>query len=289
MFRRSRLRRVCSGGISLIRRQTITAQVIDYILELIKKEEVKPGERLPTEKQLTEELGVSRTCVREAIKSLESLHLISVRPKIGAIVLQPSPVALLNAGYLSTSAFMQQADSLIEFRKVLELGLVALAAEKSGEADWAAMRDVLAEQEAALRKDRSTAHADSLFHEAIGKINIRFHKAVAAATRNPLAIMVLEAISEPLIEVSRRTNEMPGVPEAGLRQHWAIYRAIRENNPEKAREAMRLHLEAAERNAHILEDMDLDDGKALINVDPVASPPVPVATGVSGQTSDESA
>ena len=214
---------------------------------------MKPGERLPTEKQLTEELAVSRTCVREAIKSLESLQLISVRPKIGAVVLEPSPVALINAEYLSTSAFMQQADSLIEFRKVLELGLVALAAEKSTEADWAAMREVLAEQEAALRMDRNTPHGDLLFHEAIGKANIRFHKAVAEATRNPLAIMVLQAISEPLIEVSRRTNEMPGVPEAGLRQHWAIYRAIRENNPEKARHAMRAHLQAAERNAHILQ------------------------------------
>ena len=68
--------------------------------------------------------------------------------------------------------------------------------------------------------------------------------------------MVLEAISEPLIEVSRRSNEMPGVPEAGLRQHWAIYGAIRENNPDKARQAMRTHLEAAERNAHTLEQSD---------------------------------
>jgi GntR family transcriptional regulator, transcriptional repressor for pyruvate dehydrogenase complex len=238
---------------SLIRRQTITTQVINYILDLIRKGQVKPGERLPTEKQLTEELAVSRTCVREAIKSLQSLQLISVRPKIGAVVLEPSPVALINAEYLATSAFMQQADSLIEFRKVLELGLVALAAEKSTETDWAAMREVLAEQEAALRMERDTPTADLLFHEAIGKANIRFHKAVAEATRNPLAIMVLQAISAPLIEVSRRTNEMPGVPEAGLRQHWAIYRAIRENNPEKARHAMRLHLQAAERNAHILQ------------------------------------
>ena len=115
------------------------------------------------------------------------------------------------------------------------------------------MREVLSEQEAALRMDRSTPQADLLFHEAVGKANIRFHKAVAEATRNPLAIMVLQAISAPLIEVSRRTNEMPGVPEAGLRQHWAIYRAIRENNPDKARQAMRTHLQAAERNAHILE------------------------------------
>ena len=238
---------------SLIRRQTITAQVISYILDLIRKGVVKPGERLPTEKQLTEELSVSRTCVREAIKSLESLQLISVRPKIGAVVLEPSAVALINTEYLSTSAFMQQADSLIEFRKVLETGLVALAAEKATEADWTAMREVLAEQETALSMDRSTPEADLLFHEAIARVNIQFHKAVAEATRNPLAIMVLQAISAPLIEVSRRTNEMPGVPEAGLRQHWAIYRAIRDNNPEKARHAMRTHLQAAERNAHILE------------------------------------
>jgi GntR family transcriptional regulator, transcriptional repressor for pyruvate dehydrogenase complex len=74
-------------GIRLIRRQTITAQVISYILDIIKKGQVKPGERLPTEKQLIEELSVSRTCVREAIKSLESLQLIRVKPKIGAVVL----------------------------------------------------------------------------------------------------------------------------------------------------------------------------------------------------------
>jgi DNA-binding FadR family transcriptional regulator len=211
---------------------------------------------LPTEKQLTEQLSVSRTCVREAIKSLESLQLISVRPKIGAVVLEPSPVALINAEYLSTSAFMQQADSLIEFRKVLELGLVALAAEKATESDYNLMRGILAETESAMRMDRRTPQDDVQFKEVIGSTNIRFHKAVAAATRNPLAIMVLEAISEPLIEVSRRTNEMPGVPEAGLRQHWAIYKAIRENNPEKARTAMRAHLQAAERNAHILEGDD---------------------------------
>jgi GntR family transcriptional regulator, transcriptional repressor for pyruvate dehydrogenase complex len=245
---------VIAEGIRLIRRQTITAQVITYILNIIKKGQVKPGERLPTEKQLTEELSVSRTCVREAIKSLESLQLISVKPKIGAVVLEPSPMALINAEYLSTSAFMQQAESLIEFRKVLESGLVGLAAEKATEADWAAMREVLTEQEAALNMERNSPVADARFHEAINGANIRFHKAVAAATRNPLAIMVLEAISAPLREVSRRTNEMPGVPEAGLRQHWTIYRAIRENNPEKARRAMLQHLKAAERNAHILDE-----------------------------------
>lgn len=194
--------------------------------------------------------------MREAIKSLQSLQFITVKPKIGAVVLEPTPGALLNAEYLSTSAFLQQAESLIEFRKVMELGLVALAAEKANEDDWTAMRQILSEQEAALRMDRRTRDGGMVFYDAINNANLRFHKAIAAATRNPLAIMVLEAISAPLTEVSRRTNEMPGVPEAGLRQHWAIYRAIREKNPEKARRAMQVHLAAAERNARILEEED---------------------------------
>ena len=225
----------------MIQRQTITAQVINHILGMIKQEVVKPGERLPTEKQLTESLGVSRTCVREAFKSLESLRLISVRPKVGAIVLEPSPTALINAEHLSASVHMQQTDTLVEFRKVLELGLAALAAEKSTEQDWAAMRKALADHEHALATDRIAHHAD-----------ISFHNAIAAATKNPMAILVLQTISEALSERSRQMNNVPGIPEEGLAEHWKIYRAIREHNPEKARKAMRAHIQTAERNALIV-------------------------------------
>lgn len=237
----------------MIQRQTITAQVITHILGLIKKGQVKPGERLPTEKQLTEELAVSRTCVREAIKSLESLRLIRVRPKVGAVVLEPSSTALINAEHLSASAYMQQTDVLIEFRKVLELGLAALAAEKSTEDDWAAMRSALADHEHALATDRVAHHAD-----------IAFHKAIAEATKNPIAILVLKTISEALSERSRQMNDVPGVPEEGLKEHWKIYRAIREHNPEKARKAMRLHVQTAERNARIVRAADTAEEEAVV-------------------------
>lgn len=227
---------------------------------------MKPGERLPTEKQLTEELSVSRTCVREAIKSLESLQLIRVRPKVGAIVLEPSPGALINADHLSTSAYLQRSDILIEFRKILELGLAALAAEKSTEEDWETLRKILAEHESALKIDRSTPEGDSRFYKEVGEINVRFHKAIAEATRNPIAIQVLLAISEPLAKRSRRTNEMPGVAEAGLREHWTIYRAIRERNEEKARNAMRAHILSAERNARKMESDEAEVDLSLIHL-----------------------
>src|SRR5690348_13585465 len=86
---------------NLLKRKTLTSQAIDYVIGLIKNGEVKPGERLPTEAELTAKLGISRTCVREAIKSLESLGLISVRQRIGATVLEPSLSNLLNAEQFS--------------------------------------------------------------------------------------------------------------------------------------------------------------------------------------------
>jgi len=240
--------------------------VIEYLLGLIKSGQVKPGERMPTEKQLTEELSVSRTCVREAIKSLESLQLIKVRPRVGAIVLEPSPAALLNASHLSASAFVQRADLLIEFRKILEVGLAVLAAEKSTEEDWAKMRAVLADHERAVKIDRSTAEGDALFYKKVGEINVRFHKAIAEATRNPIAILVLSAISEPLAMRSRRTNEKPGVAENCLREHWAIYRAIREQNPEKSRNAMRAHIQSAERNARAMQPDESEVEMSLVHL-----------------------
>jgi GntR family transcriptional repressor for pyruvate dehydrogenase complex len=213
---------------------------------------VKPGEQLPTEKQLTEKLSVSRTCVREAIKSLEYLKLIKVRPRIGAVVLEPSPTALINAEHLSASALQERVDDLIEFRLLLELGLAALAAEKSTAEDWAKLQEILVEHEQAVNLDRSTPAGEARFLEELGQVNLRFHKAIAEATKNPIAVVVLQAISEPLTKRSRQTNIMPGVAAAGLREHRKIYRAILSREPEKARTAMRLHIQSAERNARIL-------------------------------------
>lgn len=188
----------------MIQRQTITAQVINHILGTIKQGTIKPGQRLPTEKQLTELLGVSRTCVREAFKSLEALRLIQVRPRVSAIVLEPS-TALINAEYLSASAHIQQTDALIEFRKVLELGLAALAAENSTEENWTAMREALADHERALVTDRVAHSAD-----------IAFYKAVAEATKNPIAILALHIISEALAEGSRQNGHCAGHTGRGI-------------------------------------------------------------------------
>lgn len=221
----------------MIKRQTLTSQVIDHVVLLIKNGQVKPGQKLPTEKELTETLGVSRTCVREAMKSLESLRLVSVRPKVGAIVLHPSPESLFHAQALSTAAHLQHTDAIIELRKILEVGLAELAAEKADDEDLAAMLRCLEDHKTALETDGVTYKADIAFHEALAK-----------ATKNPFCVMVLKLISEPLAELRRRTNQIPNAPEEGLRDHLKIFKAIKDKNPARARAAMVSHMGTAERN-----------------------------------------
>ncbi len=220
----------------MLKRKTLTSQVIDYVVEMIKSGQVKPGERLPTETELTQILGVSRTCVREAIKSLESLGLVNVRQRIGATVLEPSAANLLNAEQFSVAIQSQQTDDLLEFRKIMEVGLASLAAEKADDADITALKSALDR----YRTELSTTGVDCT-------TDMSFHAALAKASKNPISVMVWQMLSTRLAEVLSRTIVLPHVCEETLRDHEKIYRAIKGRDPRKAREAMRTHLENAAR------------------------------------------
>ncbi|MEO8125773.1 MAG: FadR/GntR family transcriptional regulator [Bryobacteraceae bacterium] len=229
----------------MIQRQTLRSQVVDYLLDLIRSGQVKPGEKLPTEKALTETLGVSRTAIREAVKSLESLDLIVVRPKIGAVVKPPSPTALFRAEHLTTAAHQQQTDLLIEFRTILEVGLASLASMKADDADIAAMEKAIEDHRLAIDTSQPAYQAD-----------IAFHVAMAAASKNPFAMMVLQSILGPLTEQRMKTNIIPNSAEDGLRDHHKILAAIKVRNPMQARDAMRAHMRTAEHYWALAKDLD---------------------------------
>jgi GntR family transcriptional repressor for pyruvate dehydrogenase complex len=221
----------------MIRRETLTSRVFDYLFAQIKSGKVKPGDKLPTEKELTKKLGVSRTCVREAMKSLQALQLVTVRAAVGAVVSQPSPGAWFNAYLFAAAIQSEQRDAQTEFRKILEVGLVSLAAEKADDKDILALSKSIAAYERAL-----------LLGEAPSQADVDFHTAVAVASKNPIAEMVWRSIVPPLTEQLRATMTVPTGPVEGLRDHLRIFSAITERNPEKARSAMRAHLDNAERN-----------------------------------------
>lgn len=225
-----------SKGKRLLKRRTLSSQVIEYVLDLIRSGKIAPGGTLPTERELTSSLGVSRTCVREGLKSLEFLRLIRIRPKVGAVVLEISPAALLTAEHLSSAESAPEPDVLLEFRKIIETGVASLAAEKATEDDILSMERALEQYKQGIDRGRIDYCTD-----------IFFHAEIASASKNPMAIMVWEMISSQLDEIFRRTVQMPKVPEETLHDHLQLFQAIKQHNPRKARAAMRKHLENAER------------------------------------------
>lgn len=223
----------------MIRRQTRSHRVFDFLFAKIKSGEVKPGEKLPTEKRLTETLGVSRGAVREAMKSLQALQLITVRAAVGAVVNKPSPGAWFNAYLFAAAIQGEQRDTQIEFRKILEVGLVSLAAQKATDADLLKMTQCIREYEESIAEGRPKAQT---------RADVGFHSAIATASGNPIGEMIWKYLVQPVTERVFAATAVPNAALEGLRDHLRIFAAIKAHSPEKARRAMRSHLDNAERN-----------------------------------------
>lgn len=192
----------------MLQRRTLTSQVSDYVMDLIRKGVVKPGQQVPTEAELTKLLGVSRTCVREAMKTLQSMGLVEIRQRVGATVLEPSSANLLNAEGFLLAVQMQKMDDLLEFRRIMEVGLASLAAEKAELADVEAMRKALENYRAEMGRQRVDCNTD-----------LSFHAALAAASKNPIAVMVWQMLSDHLTQVLAQTSTVPHICDETLRDH----------------------------------------------------------------------
>ena len=176
------------------------------------------------------------------MKSLEFLRLVRIRPKVGAVLLEVSPAALLTAEHLSSGEDAPEPSVLVEFRKIIETGVASLAAEKATDSEILAMEKGLDKYEQEINSGTVDFCTD-----------ISFHAQVAAASKNPMAIMVWELISSQLTAIFKHTIQMPKLSEEALHDHRQVFRAIKEHNPAKARAAMRTHLEHADRVWRIIK------------------------------------
>lgn len=199
---------------------------------------LQPGDRIGTEKELALEFGVSRPTLREAVRLLAGTHLIRVNQgRAGGIFVASTANDSIGHGVSASIAAMLATDSvsleqLLEARMLLEVPLAGLAAEHADDAVVAALEDAIAEAEG-----KNPAHDD--FRAA----DTRFHEVIAAAAGNQLMRAFtrwsLEVLQPSLVErIGARLD-----PADVLDQHRAIVRAIRRNQPAAARKAMQQHLE----------------------------------------------
>lgn len=212
-----------------------TATVVDQLSAAILGGDVPVGQPLPPERQLAEQLGVSRNVLREATKILQSRGLVAVRQGVGTIVLglssEPVQRVLSSALERCEDPLLQ----LIEVRLSLEVETAGLAAQRRTSADLDQMEDLLQRFEAAM---------DQNALEECAALDVAFHQAVARATRNEVFVLMLDSVSGLLLENRKRALRNSRL-EIAADHHRAIYKAIKAGSADSAAAQMRRHLETS--------------------------------------------
>jgi GntR family transcriptional regulator, transcriptional repressor for pyruvate dehydrogenase complex len=221
---------------------TAAELVVGRVRGLIERGELKSGDRLPPERELAQQLGVSRPSVRSGLKSLAAMGVVQIRQGAGTFitggppVLGSEPLSFLAALHGFTRAQMFDA------RLVLEVAVAGLAAERAAPDKLIAISDETTGMFASLESPHAFLEHD-----------IRFHQAVAAASDNPILASVVEMVSKLFYELRRDSIAVATDLKLAADEHRAIYQAIRSGDPERARRAMEDHLRRAARTQALEE------------------------------------
>jgi GntR family transcriptional repressor for pyruvate dehydrogenase complex len=207
-------------------------QIVRQIEDSILKGDLKEGEQLPAERDLALQFGVSRTAVREAVKTLREKGLVEAYPGRGTFITNgPSHSFKHTLDRMMRGGPSEGTANLTEVREILEPEIAALAAQRADEEMVSAMREAIA----VMDKSRGDA-------EAFIEGDLDFHLALAEAAANPLILWLIDSIVGLLREQRLRTYFVQGGPERGQYHHKRILEAIEHRDPQGAREAMRAHL-----------------------------------------------
>src|SRR5580658_8156167 len=207
-------------------------QIVQQVEDSILKGQLKPGDQLPAERDLAQRFGVSRTAVREAVKTLREKGLVEAYSGRGTFVTNGTSQATRQSLDLMIRVNQQEGSAnLAELRLVLEPDIAALAAGRIEEQLLTTMREAVSGMDRNLRDPDGYVEAD-----------LDFHLALAEAVGNPLILSLLDSIVGLLREQRSRIFEVKGGPERGQHHHKQILSAIERRDPEAAREAMRAHL-----------------------------------------------
>jgi DNA-binding FadR family transcriptional regulator len=218
------------------RARRLAHQLVEGIGAQIQGQLLKPGDKLPTESEIMQSYGVSRTVVREALSRLQAAGVVETRHGIGTFVLQPRPGPGfgIDASDIATAVDVM---AVLELRISLETESAGLAAQRRSEAQLAEMREALDDFEASVGGDGDAVTPD-----------FRFHLAIANATGNRYFADIMSHLGATLIPRTRidssrvAQEELPQYLRRVNREHEEIYSAIARGDSESARAAMRIHL-----------------------------------------------
>ncbi|MBI5879157.1 MAG: FadR family transcriptional regulator [Chloroflexi bacterium] len=215
-----------------IRAERLYEQIVSQIELRITNGDLKVGDQLPTERDLGVQFGVSRTAVREAIKSLSEKGLVDVQPGRGTFITNGTSRAVRHSLDLAMKFGGREAvRQLVEVREIFEPEIAALAAVRAQAEHIAALNDAVAAMDAALSDSDTFIEAD-----------LDFHLTLAEATDNPLILNLIDPIVDLLREQRSQIFRVNGGAQRGQSHHKRILDAVTRHDPVAARAAMQDHL-----------------------------------------------
>jgi GntR family transcriptional regulator, transcriptional repressor for pyruvate dehydrogenase complex len=213
-------------------RTTLTEDVMQYLLTAIKNGNISPGEKLPSERELSMKLEVSRSCVREALQALAVMRVIDIRPGRGAYIRGLLPEDVLDTSVLSRLIKGDTLVALVETRMILEVGIARLAAERRTEDQLRSIEQIF-----------EVLDLENLTVEEILAYDLEFHSMLANATNNPVLVKLYQTIVPLLADSRTKVNLIPGARDKAWIFHRLMYEAVKNKDGEAARQHMIRHLE----------------------------------------------
>ncbi len=217
-----------------IKHTKISNEIINQIKSLIAQGLLKPGDRLPPERELVKELGVSRPSLREALNSLIAMGFLEIKGK-RTFVKSMASGSIQEPISLMLKADVQKIFDLIEVRKAIETWAAFHAAQKATEEDIKQLEDILHKMKRAYQEGKPWEKEDA-----------DFHLGIAQSTHNPIQAHIMfsihDLLRESVAKVFRDRNKVKKL----IDQHDRIFNAIKNHSPERAREKTLEHLNYVE-------------------------------------------
>jgi GntR family transcriptional regulator, transcriptional repressor for pyruvate dehydrogenase complex len=232
-----------------IRKVSIAEEIAKQIMDLISSGSLKPGQRLPSERELCEHFGASRASLREALRGLCIVGVLNARVGDGTSVAVNGGVFMRKVMELRMVTEKHDIDNLLEVRLALEVMSAARAAKNATEKDLSELRELVAKMKACGTNETQFARLDAEFHVVIAKVS-----------GNTLTLDLVSMIRNQLIRALTKALRSPNAIWHSNKEHATLLSAIESHDADAARAAMLAHLEGFQR--HSMDTENHSDAKA---------------------------
>lgn len=212
---------------------SVANETVERIADMIRAGKYAPGDRLPSERSLAEQLKVGRTSVREAIRRLETMGLVESRHGLGTFVKDPSREVIQATLFPHSLATQETQEKLFDLREIIEVEAAARAAQRATADQIATMQKWLHRVETSIAREDATG---------LIVADVEFHRQIIIATGNDILINLMDSIVDLLREMRLDSTKIPQALPEIIAGHRMVMAAIEAHDSEAARQAMRDHL-----------------------------------------------